>query len=133
MLLRPLVLGLLVVAIPAGAFAQGAITGSVKDPTGAVLPGVHVETASTVLIAKRTAVTDRQGHYRVDNLPPGTYSVTFTLGGWMPVERRDVELSGSFTATVDAELRMGTMSEAITVTGESLSVDTHTAKRELSL
>src|SRR5262245_10551907 len=74
---------LVLLLLPAAASAQAAITGVVKDTSGAVLPGVTVEAASPVLIEKvRSAVTDGTGQYRIVNLLPGTYSVTFTLPGF---------------------------------------------------
>ena len=77
------------VFVPALAFAQGSITGTVKDPSGAVLPGVTVEASSPVLIEKvRSVVTDGGGQYRIIDLRPGTYSVTFTLPGFNTVQAR---------------------------------------------
>jgi hypothetical protein len=112
------------VLVPAVASAQGSITGVVKDPSGAVLPGVTVEAASPVLIEKiRTVVTDGTGQYRIVDLRPGTYTVTFTLTGFVPVKREGIELTGSFTASVDADLRVGSVAETVTVTGESPIVD----------
>ena len=79
---------------PAAAYAQASITGVVKDTSGAVLPGVTVEVASQALIEKvRTAVTDNAGQYRIENLPPGTYVVTYSLPGFTTVKRDGVELS----------------------------------------
>src|SRR5688572_17829246 len=109
---------------PAAASAQASITGVVRDASGAVLPGVTVEAASPVLIEKaRTAVTDGGGQYRIVDLRPGTYAVTFSLVGFSTVKREGIELSGSFAATVNADLRVGTVEETITVTGESPVVD----------
>jgi hypothetical protein len=88
------------------------IAGTVKDPSGAVLPGVVVEATSPALIEKvRTAVTDGTGQYRVEDLRPGSYTVTFTLQGFSTVRREGIELSGSFTATINADLKVGTLSE----------------------
>ena len=91
---------------PATVFAQASITGTVKDSSGAVLPGVTVEAAGEALIEKvRTAVTDGTGQYRIVDLRPGTYTVTFTLTGFSAVKREGIELTGSFNATVNAEMR----------------------------
>src|SRR5467141_5064521 len=100
---RPSAAALLaVVLLPAAAFAQAAITGVVKDASGAVLPGVIVEAASPVLIEKvRSVVSDDTGQYRIVDLRPGTYSVTFSLPGFSTVRREGIELSGSFVATVN--------------------------------
>src|SRR6266850_8231083 len=87
-------------AVPTAAFAQAVIAGTVKDPSGAVLPGVVVEATSPALIEKvRTTATDGTGQYRVEDLRPGAYTVTFTLQGFSTFRREGVELSGSFTAT----------------------------------
>jgi len=122
------------VLVPAALFAQAVIAGSVKDSSGAVLPGVSVEAASPALIEKvRVAVTDGTGQYRVEDLRPGTYTVTFTLQGFSTFKREGIELTGSFTATVNADLKVGTLSETITVTGETPVVDVQSAKREMTL
>src|SRR5262245_21095654 len=92
------------------AFAQGqtAIAGQVRDTTGAVLPGVTVEASSPALIEKaRTAVTDSQGQYKIIDLRPGVYSVTFTLEGFNTVRRDGIELTTAFTANVSADMRVG--------------------------
>src|SRR5687768_9013343 len=100
------------VVVPAAAYAQAVIAGEVKDTSGAVLPGVTVEASSPALIEKvRTTVTDGTGHYRIEDLRPGLYTVTFTLQGFSPYRREEIELTGSFTATIDADLRVGTLAE----------------------
>jgi hypothetical protein len=115
--------------LPAAAFAQAAITGVVKDASGAVLPGVTVEATSPVLIEKvRSVVSDDTGQYRIENLRPGTYTVTFTLPGFSTVRREGIELSGDFVATVNGDLRVGNLEETITVTGESPIVDVQSAR-----
>src|SRR5712675_2640285 len=120
---------LLLVLVPAMAFAQAAITGLVKDASGGILPGVTVEVASPVLIEKvRSVVSDDTGQYRVVDLRPGTYSVTFTLPGFSTVKREGIELSGTFVATVNGELKVGALEETITVTGETPIVDVQSAK-----
>jgi hypothetical protein len=117
--------------VPAAALAQASITGVVRDSSGAVLPGVTVEAASPALIEKvRAAVTDDGGQYRIIDLRPGTYSVTFTLTGFRGVRREGIELTGSFTATVNADLAVGSLEETITVTGESPLVDVQSARRQ---
>ena len=113
-----------VVLIPAWARAQAEIAGVVKDPSGSVLPGVSVEAASPALIEKaRTAVTDGSGQYRIIELRPGRYTLTFTLPGFSTVVRDGLELAGSFAATVDVELRVGQIEETVTVTGQAPVVD----------
>jgi hypothetical protein len=125
----------------ASAYAQGqsgSIAGVVRDSSGAVLPGVTVEAASPALIEKvRTVVTDGQGAYKIIDLRPGTYTVTFTLQGFSNVRREGVVLTASFTADVNADLKVGSLEETITVTGASPIVDTQnvakiaTASREV--
>src|SRR4051794_10998728 len=99
---KTLILLALFVVVPAVADAQAVIAGTVKDPSGAVLPGVVVEASSPALIEKvRTAVSDGNGQYRVEDLRPGTYTVTFALQGFSTYRREGIELTGSFTATIN--------------------------------
>ena len=105
-----------------------AITGVVRDATGANASGVTVEATSDVLIERgRSVVSDGQGVYRIVDLRPGVYNVTFTLTGFNTFKREGVDLPSEFTATVNAEMRLGTVEETVTVTGESPVVDTTTA------
>jgi hypothetical protein len=117
-------LGLLAVPSISTAQALGAVAGTVKDASGAVLPGVTVEASSPALIEKvRSAVTDGSGQYRIVNLPPGSYNITFSLTGFSTVKREGVEVSPNFTSNIDGDLRVGAVQETITVTGESPIVD----------
>jgi hypothetical protein len=121
----------LLVLLPAVVYAQAAITGVVKDDSGGVLPGVTVEAASPVLIEKvRSVVSDDTGQYRIVDLRPGTYSVTFTLPGFSTIRREGIELSGTFVATVNADLKVGALEETITVTGETPIVDVQSARTQ---
>ena len=136
--MRPIVKLLTLVAsivlIPTVVSAQAVIAGTVKDSSGAVLPGVTVEAASPALIEKvRTHVTDGTGQYRIEDLRPGVYSVTFTLQGFNAFKREGIELSGQFTATINVELKVGALAETITVTGETPVVDIQSARREMTL
>src|SRR5438034_2293597 len=100
------------------------IAGTVRDTSGAVLPGVTVEVSSPALIEKvRTATTDGSGQFQITQLRPGTYSVTFTLPGFTVVKRENVELTSDFTATINADMRIGAVQETITVAAESPIVD----------
>jgi hypothetical protein len=120
--------------VSSSAYAQASIAGVVKDTSGAVLPGVTVEAASPALIEKvRTVVTDGRGQYKIDLLRPGTYTVTFTLPGFNTVKQDAIELTGTFTATINADMRIGAVEETITVTGESPTVDVQNTKRQFVL
>ena len=124
---------LLVLAVlaPTAALAQASITGVVRDTSGAVLPGVTVEAASPALIERvRSVVTDGGGQYRFVDLRPGTYAVTFSLGGFSTFKREGIELAGTFIATVNADLRVGTLQETVTVTGESPIVDVQASTQQ---
>src|SRR5258706_1681936 len=112
-----LALAVLVLA-PAAAYAQASIVGAVKDSSGAVLPGVTVEVASPALIEKtRSTVTDGAGLYQIISLPPGSYTVTYSLSGFSTYKRDGLELSGTFVATINADMKVGAVAETITVTG----------------
>ena len=121
------------VIVPSAAFAQASIAGVVKDSSGAVLPGVSVEASSPVIAESRTAVTDASGLYRIVDLRPGTYSMSFTLAGFTIIKRDGVELTGTFTATINADMKVGAVAETITVSAESPVVDLSSAKRETVL
>jgi Carboxypeptidase regulatory-like domain len=122
------------VILPSVAFAQASMTGTVRDPSGAVLPGVIVEAASPVLIEKlRAATTDGNGRYQMVDLRPGEYTVTFSLAGFSSIKREGVTLTGSSATNVDAELRLGSLEETVTVTGESPIVDVSSSSRQAVL
>ena len=120
---------------PGVAIAQtGSIAGLAKDTSGAVLPGVTVEAASPVLIEKmRTATTDGQGQFKIIDLRPGTYTVTFSLAGFNTVKREGIVLTSDFTATVNGDMRVGAVEETVTVTGESPLIDTQSVTQRKSI
>ena len=121
--------------LPASAYAQATLTGVVKDSSGAVLPGVTVEASSAVLIEKtRSAITDGTGQYRITELPPGSYVVSFALSGFSTVKREGVEVTGAGVIAISVDMRVGAVSETITVTGETPVVDIQTSsKRQVVL
>jgi hypothetical protein len=126
-----LLVGCAVAIGAAPASAQSVIAGTVRDTSGAVMPGVTVEASSPALIEKmRTAVTDGSGQYRIIDLRPGVYTVTFTLTGFNTVRREGITLQATFTATIDAELRVGALEESITVTGQTPVVDVQSAVQQ---
>src|SRR5256714_15461399 len=91
--------------LPAAAHAQATLAGVVRDASEAVLPGVTVEAASPSLIEKvRTAVTDGTGQYRITELSPGSYTLTFTLTGFSTVKRQSIAVNGSGVNTINADL-----------------------------
>ena len=107
LLSRLLVVMVILGALPSLAAAQS-LAGTVRDTSGAVLPGVTVEASSPALIKKvRTGVTDATGQYQIPDLPPGTYKVTFTLPGFATVVREGLELTGGGVMTINAEMRVG--------------------------
>src|SRR5688572_15442003 len=102
--------------LPAVVAAQQnpSIAGTVTDASGSVLPGVTVEASSPALIERvRSVVTDGNGQYRIVDLRPGTYTVTFQLTGFSTVRREAIELTVGFTATISAEMRLGAVEETI--------------------
>src|SRR2546427_7144344 len=119
------VIAALLFSAPVGAQqSPSGIAGVVRDTSSAVLPGVTVEAASPVLIEKvRTVVTDAEGRYDIVALRPGSYVLTFSLTGFSTVKREAIELTAGFTATVNAELRVGALEETVTVSGASPIVD----------
>jgi hypothetical protein len=120
--------------LPAVAAAQSTIAGIVRDTTGAVMPGVTVEASSPALIEKvRAVTTDGSGQYRIVDLRPGTYTVTFTLTGFNTVRREGLELAANFTAPLNVELRVGALEETVTVTGETPMVDVQSATQQQAL
>jgi len=118
--------------VPSLAFAQKAsLAGIVRDTSGAVLPGVTVEASSPVMIEKvRSAVSDGSGQYRIIDLDPGTYQVTFSLAGFQKVVREGVQIAGTAVFTINADMRVGALEETITVTGETPVVDVQSSRRE---
>jgi hypothetical protein len=130
-----LVMVSLVLLVPAAAWAQGSgtatIAGVVKDTTGAVMPGVTVEASSPALIEKvRAVVSDGQGQYKIADLRPGTYAVTFSLAGFSAVKREDLELTTGFTAIVNADLKVGALEETVVVSGQAPVVDTQNVRQQ---
>ena len=113
---------------------SGSIAGVVRDTSGAVLPGVTVEAASPALIEKvRSVVTDGQGNYKIVDLRPGTYSVTFTLPGFATSKVEGIELPPGFTSTANADLQIGSLEETIVVTGASSIVDIQNVRTQTVL
>jgi hypothetical protein len=130
-LVRPLVAAVIwVLFASSAAFAQS-ISGTVRDESGAVIPGVTVEAASPALIEKvRAASTDSSGTFRIVNLSPGAYTVTFTLPGFSRVERDGIELTGNFTATVNAVMKVDALEETITISGTPSLVDVQSLTKQ---
>jgi hypothetical protein len=121
----------LMAVLPSLAQAQTSITGTIRDASGGVLPGVTIEAASPVLIEKvRSTVSDGSGVYRLTELLPGTYSITFTLPGFATVKRDGVEITGVGVMTINQDLRVGDLQETITVTGETPIVDVQSTRRQ---
>jgi hypothetical protein len=131
MLRRIVSVSLWLMLLPAAAHAQATLSGVVRDPSGAVLPGVTVEVSSPVLIERsRSAVTDSSGVYQVVDLRPGTYTITFSLSGFSTVQREGVAVSGSGVITINADLKVGNVTETVQVTGETPIVDVKSVRRQ---
>jgi Carboxypeptidase regulatory-like domain len=133
-LVRRSVMVLMCALLSSSAWAQqtaSGIAGTVRDTSGAVLPGVTVEAASPVLIEKvRTVVTNGEGRYSIVDLRPGTYVITFTITGFSSVKREGIELTAGFTAAVNADLQVGAVAETITVSGATPLVDTQNVRKQ---
>lgn len=126
-LARALLVGTMLL-VPALAHAQSQIAGTVRDTSGAILPGVNVEAASPALIEKtRSAVTDGQGRYTLTELRPGVYTVTFSLEGFSTVRREGIEVQASTNVPINADMQVGALAETITVTGATPLVDVQEA------
>ena len=110
---RSLLILAFVVLLPSLAHAQTSLAGIVRDASNAVLPGVTVEVASPALIEKtRTIVTDGSGAYRLVDLRPGIYTLTFSLEGFSSVKREGLELPSDFTMTVNSDLKVRVINQA---------------------
>ena len=119
-----------ILLLPAAASAQSAIVGLLTDDSGGVLPGVSVEASSPVMIeGSKTTVTDNQGRYRFVEMRPGLYKITFSLTGFNTVVRDGVNLPSNFTATVNAEMKVGSLEETVNVSGTAPQVDVQQATR----
>jgi hypothetical protein len=124
------VLVLVALLTPSVAFAQATLAGTVRDTSGAVLPGVTVEASSAALIERtRSTTTDTNGQYQIVDLRPGTYVLKFTLQGFATVERADVQVTGSGVTSINADMRVGGVQETITVTTDTPVVDVQTSTR----
>jgi hypothetical protein len=121
-------------AVPGTAFGQATVFGTITDPVGLPLSGVSVEATSPALIERsRVTVSDDRGQYRIEDLRPGLYTITFTRPGWRTAVMTGVELAGSTTATVDMPLFVGALEETVTVVADLPLVDANTANRESTL
>ena len=127
-----LAISFLSIAAYARAQTNAVIAGIVRDATGAVLPGVTVEVSSPALIERvRTATTDETGQYKILELRPGTYTVLFSLPGFSTVRREGIEITTGFTASINAELKVGAIEETVTVSGSSPVVDLQNVKTQV--
>ena len=133
--LGSIALAMWIFAVPAATFAQqtnAGITGIARDASDAVLPGVTVEASSSVLIERvRTVTTDGDGRYNIVELPPGSYTVTFSLPGFSAVKNEGIELNAGVTVTVNAELRVGALEETVIVSAASPIVDTQNVRKQI--
>ncbi len=112
---------------------DGNLRGYVKDESGAVLPGVSVTATSSELIAPVSSVTDGAGLYRLNNLPPGNYVITAELTGFSIVRREGILVRAGATFTIDFDLKLSTLQETITVTGDSPMIETSKPTTSITL
>ncbi|HUR33345.1 MAG TPA: carboxypeptidase regulatory-like domain-containing protein [Vicinamibacterales bacterium] len=132
--IRSTILATLGLLLSAASLHAQTIAGVVRDDSGAVMPGVTVEASSPALIEKtRSAVTDGTGQYKIVNLSPGTYTVVFSLTGFSSVKRENIQLSTDFTASINAQLKVGSLEETITVSGASPLVDVQSTTKQTVL
>ncbi|HYU80168.1 MAG TPA: carboxypeptidase regulatory-like domain-containing protein, partial [Vicinamibacterales bacterium] len=131
-LVAPALVTALILLTPAESLAQiqtGTITGVVTDEQSAVLPGVTIALTSAALIRQQTATTNERGVYSFIALPPGVYSLRFELQGFAPVDRSDIPVRVAVVTTVDQTMKVATVSETITVSGESPAIDTRSTSK----
>jgi hypothetical protein len=108
----------------AGQGQDASIIGQVTDESGAVLPGVTVTATSPALQVQSVSdVTNPRGEYRLSPLPIGTYEVSYTLPGFQTIKQQDIRLTVGFVAKLDVSLKVGSLEESVTVSGQAPIVD----------
>jgi len=110
-----------------GVWAQettGGLQGTIKDPSGAVVPGAKVVVSGSALVGSKELETDSSGYYRFSNLPPGTYTLTVTAKGFKTSKREGMTLEMGHLPTIDIGLEVGVASTTVEVTGASPVIDT---------
>ena len=113
----------LAVAMPAAAQrTTGEIIGRIVDESGSVLPGVTVTLRGAGVAGAPTVVTSETGTYRFPVLPPGTYSVEYTLAGFTTLKREDIPVAVGSTVELDVSMKVGTLAESITCFGRGVEV-----------
>ena len=98
---------------------DGSLRGTVRDDQGGALPGVTVTATSPALLGPVAAVSDAAGNYRVVNLPPGVYTLAAELTGFAVFRREEILLRAGANFQVDITMKLGTLAETITVSGDS--------------
>lgn len=111
----------------------GALQGTVKDASGAVVTGVHVELEGTSLVGKKAIDTDSAGYYRFANLPPGTYTLSITAKNFKAVKRQGLVIEVGHLPTVDIALEVGSAAETIEVSGAAPLIDTTTQTTQTNI
>lgn len=122
-------------AIPSHAqtVQTGNIHGRITDQSGGALPGVAVALSSPSLLAPQERISDGTGDYRFDQLPVGTYRLTYTLAGFQTLVREDVQISAGFSAELNAQMQVGALEESIVVSGGSPVIDTTSPATSISV
>jgi hypothetical protein len=111
-----------------GASSTGTIQGRITDAQGAVLPGVAVTATSPSMLGQQTTVSSETGNYRFPAVPPGTYTLTYELGGFNTLKREGIQVTLGFTANLNVELTLAALQETVTVTGASPIIDTSSTR-----
>src|SRR2546427_1977652 len=106
----------------------GAIDGKVTDTSSAVLPGVTVTISSPAMMGSRNTVTNPTGDFRFTAITPGDYVATFELPGFVTMKRTEIHVAAGFTASLNIQMNLAGVEEAVTVTGASPVVDTQSTK-----
>src|SRR5690242_1199166 len=120
-----------IVLFTAAAFGQettGGIQGTVKDPQGAVIPGATVEVSSPALIGKKTTTTNSSGFYRIEQLPPGAYTITVTAAGFAPQSQTNLQLNVGALPTINVTLAVGGVTQDVIVAAAVETIDISQSK-----
>ena len=120
----------------AALFAQettGGLTGTVKDSSGAVVSGAHVEVKGSALAGAKMMDTDSAGNYRFSNLPPGVYAINISATGFKTTKRDGLTVEVGHLPTVDITLEIGAAAEVVEVSGQAPVIDVTTNTNQTNI